>query len=522
MPMGDIFTDTMLYGVKTAKVEQVSVNYYQKKTGASADFYLPAGWNTVVGDVMSFYHNGIYHLMYLLDRRHHGSRNGCGAHYICHLTSDNMTDWYEQEPIVQIDKPWITYGTGTMLHQNGKYYMTYGLHTERYEGKGEKTAPKYDEKTGEFKNITFDEIFERGGLPAGASYSVSDNGIDFKPSNLLFHSSRNPSAYINEKGGITLYCGSITEGVFDSDSFEKPFVKSKDSFSYSWKSVMKNNSDCPAFFSWNGYKYLLVGFTGYFRTLSPGSNEFVDAAALGEYIYDGLSVPMVTEYRDNRRIMSGWVRSPLGLWGGVLMQRELVVEENGKLGMKWVPELTPQIIGDNIIKATDSIYNGIRIEGKQSYYFDMAVEPQTAEKMAISLNDGKRACTLELNFKKGRIQVNDAPINEFAKEIPTMLEQMQKADKNIKTYSEAGVIDIPQRAMNYCLSDIPLIDKPFTLKVLLRYSKRLRSTVIDAEIAGRRTLISVRDGFFPTEISVITKGSILIKNPSLEEANTAE
>lgn len=493
MPSGIMYIDEDFKDIKVAKIDSVNIDYRIEKSDTSADFYFPHGFNTFVGDVMTFSYNGVYHLMYLLDRRHHSSRNACGAHYIAHMTSENLVDWYEQKPIAEITEPWQTYGTGTMLYQDGKYYMTYGLHTERYVGNEPKIEPKFDKDKQEFIPISFYEIYNKGGLPAGASYSVSENGIDFTPSNVLIHAARNPSAYLNPKCGIDLYCGYGGEGVFTADSFDKPFKVSRNNFEFVKNSVMHNTSECPALFSWNGYKYLIVGFTGYFRTLEPKSDDFKDASLLGENIYDGLSVPMVASFND-RRIIAGWVRSPHG-WGGVLMQRELIQEEGGKLGMKWISELAPKL--KNEIK-------GNKLEKYKSYYLEFNVTPNNANRFGVSFTDGKIACTLSLDFAKKRMQINSCEYGEFGEEIPTMLEQMRSFNSE-NPYTNNIDMDIPNNARNYCIPDIVGIDKPFKVKIMLRYSKRMRATVIDAEIAEKRTIISVRENFFPTEFSTINE-----------------
>ena len=503
-------------GIKVAQVKNVKLTYREEKSDVSPAFYFPHGLNSYVGDVMSFYHNGIYHLMYLIDRRHHGSRNGCGAHYICHLTSENLTDWWEQEPIAKIDKPWITYGTGTMLYHNEKYYMTYGLHTERYKGTEPKITPEFNKENQTFTNIRFEEVIEKGGLPTGASYSYSYDGITFKPSNILFHSARNPSAYKNSEGGITLYCGYGGEGVYESSSFDKPFKRSDYNFDYVKSSVMRSTSECPAFFDWNGYKYLIIGFTGYFRTLKKGSADFVDAAALGENIYDGLSVPMVAEFAGERRIIAGWVESPWG-WGGVLMQRELVQEENGKLGMKWIPELSPKPQSEYRLQYKNDIFDGIELEKTKSYYLELQVNPKTAKRLGLSFSNRKNTCVLELDFENNRMQINDASIGEFGAKIPTNLEQMSDVMTNIKR-----IKNIPRGAKNYSLPDIAGINEPFCFKLILRYSKKMRSTVIDAEIAERRTMISVRNGFYPTKITTLKDGDLDVKIVSIYEIQTVE
>lgn len=500
-PTGEIFIADEFKEIKVAKVNSAKVTYREVKCDMSADFYFPHGYNTFVGDVMTFTHNGTYHLLYLIDRRHHSSRNGCGAHYICHLTSNNLFDWYEQTPITEITEPWQTFGTGTMLFHNGKYYMTYGLHTERYLGDTPKIEPKFDKDKQEFIPISFDEVYKMGGLPAGASYSVSENGIDFTPSNILIHAARNPSAYLNEKGGIDLYCGYGGEGIFTADGFDKPFKVAVNNFEFVKNSVTHNTSECPALFRWNSYKYLIVGFTGYFRTLKPNTNEFVDANLIGENIYDGLSVPMVTSFNDNRRIIAGWVRSPHG-WGGVLMQRELIQEEGGRLGMKWIPELMP--------KLKEKIF-GNSLEKYKSYYLEFDVTPNNANKLGISFADGKNACTLTLDFNKKRVQINNAEYGDFGDEILTMPELLTDVEDG-KPYSTSKNHDLPNNAVNYCLPDIEGIDKPFKVKLMLRYSKRMRATVIDAEINERRTLISVRENFFPTEFITISDDNTIIRD----------
>lgn len=513
-PAGELYVDEILKDTFVGEASDVDISYREIESKTSADFFFPYGWNTSIGDVMTFSHNGVYHLIYLLDRRHHGS-GPCGSHYICQMTSENLVDWYEQTPICEITNPWASCGTGTMFFHNGKYYMSYGLHTERYRNAKPKIEAVFNEEKGEFEHITFKDVFEKGGLPAGGTYSVSDDGINFTPSKILVHSARNPSGYVNENGGITLYCGYCGDGVYESPDMQTPFKRSDIDFSFAFNSPMRNTTECPAFFDWNGYKYLIIGFSGYFRTIENGSDRFVDAAALGENIYEGLSVPMVAEFGQNRRIMAGWVKSPLG-WGGVLMQRELIQEEKGKLGMKWIPELVPAPKGENLAESVDIEKDGISLEKGESYYFKTDIDSLDAEKVAFSLEDDEKACTVELNFKNKTVQINDAKKNSFAEPIDVMYDAMLKADKDIKIWNRTGVTNVPQNAKNYTLPDICGNIESFEFKMLIRYSKKLRSTVLDAEIAGRRTFISVRDDFFPTKLKLLTKGNPTVGNSVLQ------
>lgn len=289
---------------------------------------------------------------------------------------------------MSVDEPWQSYGTGTMLYHKGKYYMTYGLHAERYPDTTPKREPSYDEETEAYAPLSVSEVLKEGALPGGATYSVSDNGIDFTPSDVLFHAGRNPSAYVNEKGKIDLFVGYGGDGCFRAESMEGPFYKSELSFPYARRALMKNTTECPSFFTLNGYKYLLVGFTGYYRTLSPTDSEYTDASALGECIYDGLCVPMVASFGE-RRIMAGWVPGMLG-WGGAMMQRELIAEEGGALGMKWIPELTPKPISENLLASGETSSDSIPLP-ENDLMLSMELSLEKEGKASLVFKDGKKA-----------------------------------------------------------------------------------------------------------------------------------
>lgn len=521
-PTGAITVDPAFAGIEVAVLgAPVSPVYREEVSAVSPDFYFPYGWNTNVGDVMTFSHDGTYHLIYLLDRRHHKSRNGAGAHSISHFTSSNLIDWSEQEPIAEITAPWMTYGTGTMLFNHGKYYMSYGLHTERYAGAEPKITAPFDEETQTFSPLTFDEVFAQGGVPAGAAYSVSDDGMHFTPGNVLYHTGRNPSAYTNEAGGVTVYSGYMGSGVWESAAFGQPFGRTAGSFPFTGVSPMRNSSECPAFFTWNGYRYLLVGFTGYYRTVIPDSTDFIDAGAvLNETIYAGLSVPMVAELPGGRRVMAGWVQSAKLGWGGVLMQRELLQEEGGRLGMRWLPEITPKPIETHPLCSKCLMQDGIALEREESYLLEAVITPNGANLLALNLSDGRSACVLQLDLAQKRATVNDAGIDAFGEPRATMLEVMQALDPEERSFRKA--VNVPHHAHNFGLPDIRGIDSPFTLRVIIRRSRRLMAAVLDAEIAGRRTLVSVRPDFHPTRAILLADGPLAVTDAAISRIPCAE
>ncbi|MBQ8893745.1 MAG: hypothetical protein IJ043_04975 [Clostridia bacterium] len=486
--------------VQVASEPPVTLCWREETTEMSAGFYFPHGWNTNVGDVMTFTHNGAYHIAYLLDRRHHGSRGGHGAHAIYHLTSQDLLHWEEQKPIAAVDAPWVTYGTGTMLYHGGRYYMVYGLHTERY---GKDLAPALDPETQTYERLSFEKIFTKGSLPAGATYSTSEDGLHFTPSREVFHAARNPSTYTDEKG-ILLYGGYRGHGVFRAESMHHPFRMIEATPLFAGGSIMKNTTECPAFFEWKGYRYLIVGFTGYFRSRTPGG-EFFDAAAEGEQIYDGLSVPMVASFGEDRRLIAGWIQSPFG-WGGAMLQRELIQTEGGKLGTKWIPELTPKGVPRPIDLQKE-------VELRQESYL-LKLELQAPGRFALCFSCSTAACNLEIDPIRGRAQIGKAEPGKFGAPIPTPLEERL-------TGAEKPQYD-PRAVKDHALGDLGTLTKPFTLRLMLRLSRRLHGTVLDIELAGRKTMISVRQDFYPTALTLLQEKPVIILNQSLAVIPTVE
>lgn len=480
--------------VKVASVLEVKKSYRKKQEDVPADFYDPYGFNTNVGDVMAYFHDDTYHVLYLLDRRHHKSRNGAGAHYFAHLTTKDLIHWEEQEPINEIENPYETFGTGTMFFSDGKYYVSYGLHTSRYVS-GKFGEPPFDEKTQSYISRTFDEVLSSGEMPLGASYSVSDDGISFKRSNVLFHGCQNPSIYKTEDG-FTLFAGYGHEGTFTSKTPNGPYTKSPTQLTFRGPTTALDCSDeCPAFFEMNGYKYLIVGFCGYFRSLEKNSSKMVDAIALGESVYDGLCVPMVAELPNNRRIIAGWLTSEFG-WASVLVQRELVSLDNGRLGMKWISELYPEKIGDIILPQEDAF----SLVPKTNYIYEGKVEVDDNGIFALRFfGENNLASELRIDVNKNKAQFSDAlPNGDVTAEIPTYYEMKVKNGYYCAKFNRPN----HNYMDNFALPDVRL-NSSFELKILFRYSPKMRTTVCDVEMDGKHTLILNKPNFFINGIKMV-------------------
>ena len=386
-----------------------------------------------------------------------------------------------------------------MFFHRGKYYMSYGIHTSRYQS-GKFIEPERM-PDGSFLHKTFAEAYEEGGYPMGATLSVSDDGINFKKTELLYHGAQNPSVYSTSDGGLMLYGGYANErdGVYKTDGIDRAFAKTENNFVFSGpNTALTCSSECPAFFEMDGYKYLIVGFSGYFRTLERGSDKFVDAIKIGENIYDGLCVPMVAELDNGRRIMAGWIRCDLG-WGAAMLQRELICEEGGKLGMKWVPELYPETVGDAIAPDAEG---GYKLDSRKDYLFEAEVEADEKGIFALDILGEENAVQLKIDVNDKKAQLTDSlGDGSVAEEIDTPYE---KAVREGEGKNNRGLVN------NYAIPDVSL-DRRFALKIIFRYATKMRTTVCDIEIDGKRTMILSKPTFFTNGISLVSGKTVEAK-----------
>ncbi len=262
-------------------------------------YWTPDDHNRWVGDVAPAYLDGKLHVFYLVDRRHHGSGEWTGRHQFAHLVTEDLVNWKELPLAVPISEKWQTVGTGTPFLKDGKLAIAFGWHTSRY---------------GQLK-----------GYPLGGSYATSEDGVNFTDSKVMISDAQNPSIYNLPDGRyelVTSYGGSI--GIFHSKDLLKWDL---------FDAKLPFRGDCPSLFDWNGHRYLLQGFKNmaYSPDGTPGS--FVDWTNEPDKLYDGLGVPMVTKWKDNRRLYIGWLNHVHG-WGGWLVFREVVAYPDGRLGLK--------------------------------------------------------------------------------------------------------------------------------------------------------------------------------------------
>ncbi|MES2807775.1 MAG: hypothetical protein V4619_04075 [Bacteroidota bacterium] len=434
-------------------------------------YWTPRGHNTWVGDVATFFSKGRYHVFYLFDRRGHGSKFGKGGHYFEHLSTTDFKTWTEHEAATPIEQQWETFGTGTPFIFDNKLSLSYGLHTTRIYPKEQTTLPlqwDYYNKNGFTGSFRYDTLI---GYPAGSTYSVSDDGIsNFKKSKILFHPCENPSVYTDPEGRLRMLANYGAKGTWESKSIVG-----------GWRSVNPDfppGGDCTFFFRWGKYDYVIGGFTGYWsKPANAPGDKFVNGVKAGLDFYNGMNVPAVTEINDGRFLLAGWI--PMAGWGGSLVIHEMLQFPDGRIGTKWMEEIIPAT-GKEKILSKELKETTTFTTASSSFLLTFDVQPGTdvAGKLGalfIGADGESKACEIQVSPVAKKAQYGKGQLNSFA-----------AAEKSLR---EGGS---PSGARNYAIENLVGTDKPFTIRVMVKYDSKFGGSQIDTEVAGRRTMIAFR------------------------------
>lgn len=79
-----------------------------------------------VGDCMPFFHDGTFHLFYLLDENHHQAKDGLGGHQWAHAATPDLIHWTHHPLAIPCTETWEgSICTGSVLHHDQTYYAFY-------------------------------------------------------------------------------------------------------------------------------------------------------------------------------------------------------------------------------------------------------------------------------------------------------------------------------------------------------------------------------------------------------------
>jgi hypothetical protein len=440
--------------------------------------------------VATLYYKGRYHVFYLFDRRHHASKFGVGGHYFEHFSTADFRTWTEHEAAVPIEAQWETIGTGTPFVWQDQLRIAYGLHTSRIfpDTLTMTSAQKdYFAQNGKTGGFAFDL---KKAFPSGASYSTSSNGLDdFRKSNRLFHYCENPSVYIDPEGKLKMIANFHARGTWTSESLDSNWTNLNPDF--------PNGGDCTFFFRWGKFDYIIGGFVNlWMKPATAGEEGWVDMVKAGRDFYNGINVPAVTRIQDGRYLMAGWF--PITGWGGPFVVHELIQQPDGRIRTKWMPELIPDTRDTVLLAAALNQPVSFPVQAP-SYILSFEVHPgkKQSGKLAVAFLSSSKAghanaAVMQIDTKARTAQYSDAPQEGFA-----------APEASLRNEGS------PQSVGNYAIEQLTGMNKPYTVRILVKSNPKLGGTILDTEIAGQNTMISYRKDLSIASIAFRLEGANL-------------
>lgn len=413
-------------------------------------YWRPRGHNTRAGDCMPFFHDGEFHLYFLVVRRnHHGKwQSGHGGLEIWHSSTKDLVRWVHHPVAIPISEQYeMWWGTGSFVYHEGTYYTL-------------QKVPHMWENT-----------------YRGIQMATSKDGIHFtKNQSYPFLEGEDVDIYQDEETGIYhLLTGKklepgepptiirlFSKNLLDWEEAEEPFIVTEP------RHIV---NICPHLFKWKDWYYFFGGFT-HRSGVWKSKNQFGPWTLQRPEKLDLLAVPKTAEYPGDRRIFAGFLEDHG--WGGNLVFRDLVQNEDGSLGTKFPPEMIPPsgqamelsftsltkgVSGNGStidITASESIEMGTIEDVPGDARITMKVNPgANAETYGLCLRgNGKQEWGFELKFEPGRHRVQFAESRGHA----------LSADSRV------------------CSEDVSGLTAPFSLEIIIK------EDIVDVCIDNRRTM----------------------------------
>lgn len=482
----------------------------------SAQYFAPPGHNAWAGDTMCLTHEGVFHLFYLFDRRHGASKFGGGGHQIAHVSSHDLRTWTHHPMPVPITETWMTCGTGIPIVQNGEILLFFGLHTDRMVPKEQTCAPEIEKtlaRTGQTEPVPF---MRDGKYPQGTVVARSRDGLRFAIDPTIVHHCQNPSPFVDPTTGrVYLLAGYGDEGCYATDDLRHWRLVDKHFLPNVKDTPQGNTLECQCFFEWNGWYYLIAGRSGFWMARRPMGPYWEGAkdAAREEVVrprwdpYDGLWVPTVATWAGNRRIMAGWLSGPDVDWAGHLVLREFVQQEDGTLGTKWPAEVVPA--AGEPVRAPQTMTvtadaGFVQLDAgpmPESCRISMRVVPGGNGVYGMRIGD----CELKFSPVNRRAQWGTVSGAAAVEDLPT-LEEILAQEPYQPIWSNPHP-NLRFKGGDFTIQNVEGLDKPFKLDLIVLYDAKSGSTIIDACIDQRRTMITRRPGQRGGALRVFAQGT---------------
>ncbi|MBN2713164.1 MAG: family 43 glycosylhydrolase [Planctomycetes bacterium] len=290
--------------------------------------YFRPGGSFFVGDCMPFYHQGVFHLFYLLDENHHQGSNGLGGHQWAHASTTDLVNWEQHEFAIPLDLEWeASICTGSVLYNNGVYHAFYAVRkadrTQHICHATSKDCVTFQKKPG-------NPILSAPEMVGGCDFR---DPFVFRDSSGIFHmliTSKLSDYCLHNRGGCLLrYTSEDLETWEGAEVFLIP----------GGRPGYGCIPECPEIFEINGWYYLLFGLgleTHYRMSRTPMGPWHAPADdILGSRL---CAVMKTASFGSERRIGVCWIGTRNEdkdnghiQWGGNLLFREITQRDDGSL-----------------------------------------------------------------------------------------------------------------------------------------------------------------------------------------------
>jgi beta-fructofuranosidase len=298
-------------------------------------YFKPVEEDLFAGDCIPFSHNGVFYLYWLIDKGHHSSLNGLGGHQWALSTTTDLINWIHYPVALGIDEEWEkSICTGSVIYANDSFYAFYATRLVK------------DGRTQEQLSYAMCRDGKKFIKQKPNPFFTAPEG--YQPNNF-----RDPKIISDSKGYHIFISSYLTDPAISQYGGCLAHLFSKDLKNWEVKESIltgqRGTPECSDYFYWNGWYYLIYssGGTFYVKSRDPyGPWEYPRFQTLKEPF---ANVAKTAEFSNGRRISAAWIPSRKdnkdegeGRFGGNIVFREILQDEDGTLVTKFPPEMIPK------------------------------------------------------------------------------------------------------------------------------------------------------------------------------------
>jgi hypothetical protein len=399
-----------------------------------------------VGDTLPFFHDGVFHFYYLLDRGHHTAKGGRGAHQWAHASSRDLVRWEHHPLAIPItDEREGSICTGSVTRHAGVWYAFYA--TRLMDGGEHLSLAKGSD------GIHFTKIEPNPFLSPGPRYvnGFRDPHVLRDPRTGLFHMVVSTMLREGRRGCLAQYI-SPDPGDLDSWKEAEPFL-------VEGREVL----ECPDHFAWNGWWYLVFSMGGVARyrmardPLGPWERPAVET-------FDGPAARVIktAAFTGNRRLATAFVTN--AGYAGRAVFRELLQKENGTLETRFPPEMMPRA-GEPLVLTLEPGGQGegdgrrVTVRSREDAGFATLLSVPADVRLTLRVRPAAGTASLGLCLRSS----NGVPGHQL---------RILPGARRIEVAGAGGI------------DGVDGLDRPFSLEVIAL------GEVLDVCLDGRRTLVN--------------------------------